>query len=50
MKDGKEINQRTFLHNLWSGTMIRGLTEGRGECEAGGSRGNGEKAERTVIA
>ena len=30
MKDGKEINQRTFMHNPWAQTTIWGLARGGG--------------------
>ena len=49
MKDGEEVNQRTFMHNPWTWTTIQGLAwrAGGGACE-GGQRE--KKAGTTVVA
>ena len=43
MKDGGEINQTTFMHESWTWTTIRGLTEGG---VGTGLRGGGQRGKR----
>lgn len=45
MKDIKEFNQRTFMHNLWTQTTIWGLAWGGEQVGRGGGRKTEKKQE-----
>ena len=48
MEDGESISQRTWMKDLWTWTMVWGLTTEVGDRVGGGGRG--EKSETTIIA
>ena len=49
MKDGEGINQRTFMHSLWTPTMICGLTEGGKRAGLSGGRKRGKSGNCNII-